>query len=245
MAEQYDFLKAILADPADDSVRLIYADHLEESGDAGRARLIRWQCKTGREIRLHPSRNRTGPRGWCFVERPPRWTRAVAASILPPPDRDGPVITRATVSRGFVEEVECVAAFWLARGAEILRSQPVTRVRLTTAPDIRIERRAVRREANPIRPTSERLVIEARVCWGDLKPLVERFTKPLSPSVSEAYLRRELEVLLDNFLALPGLLSRQNGWFPGVTFELPEPSYADEATEMTPGQWRHIVGDAP
>lgn len=43
-----DFLAAILADPADDTPRLIYADWLEEHGDAaGRAQaeLIRVQCR--------------------------------------------------------------------------------------------------------------------------------------------------------------------------------------------------------
>ena len=38
------FLRAILADPEDDTPRLVYADYLEEHGDPDRAEFIRVQC---------------------------------------------------------------------------------------------------------------------------------------------------------------------------------------------------------
>ncbi|HYT91148.1 MAG TPA: TIGR02996 domain-containing protein, partial [Gemmataceae bacterium] len=44
MSEERVFLQAIREDPEDDSVRLIYADWLEEQGHAARAELIRVQC---------------------------------------------------------------------------------------------------------------------------------------------------------------------------------------------------------
>ena len=39
------FLRAIIADPADDLPRLVYADWLDENGDPDRAEFIRVQCE--------------------------------------------------------------------------------------------------------------------------------------------------------------------------------------------------------
>jgi uncharacterized protein (TIGR02996 family) len=55
MAHNEAFLKAILADPEDDTVRLIYADWLEEYGELDRAEFIRLQCEAAR---LPPSDRR-------------------------------------------------------------------------------------------------------------------------------------------------------------------------------------------
>src|SRR3954451_479919 len=46
------FLRAIAAEPYDDTHRLVYADWLEDHGDAARAELIRVQCE------LEPIRDR-------------------------------------------------------------------------------------------------------------------------------------------------------------------------------------------
>jgi uncharacterized protein (TIGR02996 family) len=43
--ERQRFIRAIEAEPDDDAVRLVYADWLEENGDADRARFIRLQCE--------------------------------------------------------------------------------------------------------------------------------------------------------------------------------------------------------
>ena len=52
-----DFLQAILADPDDDTPRLIYADWLEEQGDP-RGEFIRVQCELAKE-REHKTRSST------------------------------------------------------------------------------------------------------------------------------------------------------------------------------------------
>src|SRR5436189_3592451 len=49
------FLQAIRDNPADDTVRLIYADWLEEHGDAARARFIRLQIDLDRRAPFDPS----------------------------------------------------------------------------------------------------------------------------------------------------------------------------------------------
>src|SRR5262249_20861921 len=48
MIENEALLSAISADPDDDSLRLVYADWLEEHGQPDRARLIRVQIETAR-----------------------------------------------------------------------------------------------------------------------------------------------------------------------------------------------------
>lgn len=45
MSESSHFLEQILAEPSEDAPRLVYADWLEEHGDADRAELIRLQCE--------------------------------------------------------------------------------------------------------------------------------------------------------------------------------------------------------
>jgi uncharacterized protein (TIGR02996 family) len=48
MTTDEDFLAAILANPADDHIRLFFADHLEETGREERAEFIRVQCELAR-----------------------------------------------------------------------------------------------------------------------------------------------------------------------------------------------------
>jgi uncharacterized protein (TIGR02996 family) len=44
MTEHDAFLQAIIESPDDDTLRLVFADWLEEHGDAARAELIQLQC---------------------------------------------------------------------------------------------------------------------------------------------------------------------------------------------------------
>ncbi|MGO9416385.1 MAG: TIGR02996 domain-containing protein [Syntrophobacteraceae bacterium] len=48
MLRDADFLQAIIASPADDAPRLVYADWLEEHGDLARTEFIRLQCELAR-----------------------------------------------------------------------------------------------------------------------------------------------------------------------------------------------------
>src|SRR5262245_28245352 len=48
MSEREAFLQAILDAPADDAPRLVYADWLEDRGEAAHAELIRVQCELAR-----------------------------------------------------------------------------------------------------------------------------------------------------------------------------------------------------
>src|SRR5262245_58229694 len=48
MSNQDELLRAVIANPADDIVRLVYADALEENGQTALAAFIRAQCERAR-----------------------------------------------------------------------------------------------------------------------------------------------------------------------------------------------------
>jgi len=64
MTERDAFLKAILADPDEDSHRLVYADWLTENGDADRGEFIRVQIELARRWPLAPP-------GTAYYDFPP------------------------------------------------------------------------------------------------------------------------------------------------------------------------------
>lgn len=141
------FVSAILADPNDDTVRLVAADFLEEHGDPDRAAFIRVQCEIARleregggwhEINGLRTKEHTylGPLShfrllWAaeacpelvVVKPPPR-----GASPLALPQVEG--ADRLVWRRGFVDEVRCPALEWLRHGAAVRRRQPVAGVLL-------------------------------------------------------------------------------------------------------------------
>jgi uncharacterized protein (TIGR02996 family) len=134
--EQQAFIETILAAPADDAPRLVYADWLEEHGDGARAEFIRVQCRVvGMEP---PSGSFTGEPGRAEFDRLRRREQElldahahVWLSDLPPGMR--PLLPDAvyrTFRRGFVESVTCTAAGWLAHGPAVVAAQPVARVAL-------------------------------------------------------------------------------------------------------------------
>lgn len=116
-------LAAILANPDDDTARLVYADWLQEHGDEDRAAFIRLQIE--RE-RLTPNVARFGSLAreerLLFARQKAEWQLPVRA-LMP----------SAVVQfrRGFIEEVTVQAAHFARNGAEALRLEPVRSVRVT------------------------------------------------------------------------------------------------------------------
>jgi uncharacterized protein (TIGR02996 family) len=138
-------LRAVLADPADDTVRLVYADWLEENGQPERAEFIRVQLELMK--RKGGGRwNRAGPGGWedctcgtCSLRR--RERELASSAVMWDADRANhaavPIQWPAPIQfrRGFVESITCTAADWLRHADAIQTCQPVTGVRLTTGID--------------------------------------------------------------------------------------------------------------
>jgi uncharacterized protein (TIGR02996 family) len=113
------FLQAILAAPDDDAPRLLFADWLEEYGDAERAEFIRIQIAlAGRSIALAPAELWSRQKE-LLMRRDEEWSapaRAVASSW--------------SYERGFIEEVEAEAGAFLDGADELFGWAPVQRVRL-------------------------------------------------------------------------------------------------------------------
>jgi uncharacterized protein (TIGR02996 family) len=143
------FVAAILADPADDTPRLVAADFLEENGEADRAAFIRVQIQLarleasglGKSLEADDLRKREralmGPLGvnlrlWgaaACEELVRLTTQTRTSSPLAHMHVEG--AERLTWRRGFVEAVQCPAAEWLRHGAAVRKRNPVREVWLT------------------------------------------------------------------------------------------------------------------
>lgn len=124
MSERDAFLAAVRANPADDTVRLVFADWLDDHGEPERAEFIRVQCE------LEPLREKLDDSRvqalWqredeLLAEHFPRWAGSVAdlGAIEP---QFGPVFVR-----GFPERVGVSINTLLKRGDEIIAACPTVR----------------------------------------------------------------------------------------------------------------------
>jgi uncharacterized protein (TIGR02996 family) len=114
------FVQAILDDPDDDSLRLIYADWLEERGDP-RGEFIRVQYALAGMDADDPRRPPLEARERALLKE----HGAVWAGPLPQ------LVKEYSFCRGFVGEVTLGAESFLERGAELFRLSPVQTVRLS------------------------------------------------------------------------------------------------------------------
>lgn len=140
------FIAAIIANPADDLPRLIFADWLDERGDP-RGEFIRVQCELAK-VKCSRSQGNDFPgrctdTSWCRYcpRRGPMicaamdllatyrllWTRDIPGP--PPHVRAG---HWTTFTRGFISSIFCTAENWLRHGDEIVKATPLERVTLTT-----------------------------------------------------------------------------------------------------------------
>ena len=112
-------MKAILAEPDEDTHRLVWADAWEEEGgDPARSAWVRRQCADSCqtiELRHNFAYYQSG---LGKVADCPAWAES------------------CVWSRGFISAVTCTAADWLAYADEILAAHPVREVTLTSLPEI-------------------------------------------------------------------------------------------------------------
>lgn len=117
-ADEHPFLDAVLASPAADAPRLVYADFLDETGnppDAARAELIRLQVALARLPADHPRRPELRERETELCDRHLRAWTAPLASL-------GAVFT---FRRGLPDAVTIDAATFLRRGEELFDNTQV------------------------------------------------------------------------------------------------------------------------
>ena len=137
-------LAEVLRVPAEDTPRLVYADWLQEQGERHlewMAVFIRAAIRNGDDDaqgEFQRTIEHTNPHdGAAAFGLPEGWDVTCYAKLHElrsiPAGRDRP---SALTRRGFVSEVTCSAADWLAHSTTILAAHPVARVTLTTIPKV-------------------------------------------------------------------------------------------------------------
>ncbi|MCE9567771.1 MAG: TIGR02996 domain-containing protein [Planctomycetes bacterium] len=119
-------LREIIASPGDDLLRLIYADWLDEAGEAERAALIRVQIalthKRTRDL-LTTEQQLLGPVGDRVWQRRREWALPASVQLRWPTDVGG-----WEWHRGFSEVWHCPLTLWELHGATLVAARPVRRV---------------------------------------------------------------------------------------------------------------------
>jgi len=139
--EQRSFINAIVANPADDAPRLVYADWLDENGQEDYAEFVRVQIQLSNLGEAEPNNKQiqrldeVGKLAWRQRELWGKITpisssaniylslgRQVHESHIAPGKCSG------LVRRGFIDGVRCTLADWMTQGPEIVREHPITQV---------------------------------------------------------------------------------------------------------------------
>lgn len=113
------FLQAILAEPDDDAVRLVYADWLEENGNANdraRAALIRAQCEV--EHAPRERRIRLNREAKAILNANPDWTEAIIKTGLG---------RKPLFRRGFLHHLTLGATEFIKIARKIFEAFPTVR----------------------------------------------------------------------------------------------------------------------
>lgn len=133
MSEERALLRAIVDAPDDDTVRLVYADWLQEHGRSERAEFIRIECEQAGlllDSELAPNRWDC-PRFWELEDRRRELYDRHAAEWFAPLQK----VHRGEFSthRGFPHQIALTARKFIDRGAELFRAAP-------TIDDVYLER---------------------------------------------------------------------------------------------------------
>lgn len=148
------FLAAIVANPDDDTARLVAADFLEENGDPDRAAFIRIQVQlarleaTGQGKSLEAGELRKKERAYLGPLSVYRslWAAEACPELVRMTSRGGgrDALEAMRVEgadalvwrRGFVDAVTCPAEEWLHHGAAVQKRNPIRSVRLTRCDEL-------------------------------------------------------------------------------------------------------------
>jgi uncharacterized protein (TIGR02996 family) len=133
------FLAAILAEPADDTARLVYADYLDEHDDPVRAAVVRAGVADPREEFVFlPYALVDRSEYWVCKELWKKWPAGGQTRLrdeLPKPS-ELPWLVSLAYRRGFVDLVRLPWEAWRERADWLRKTWPLTRVDLTTEPDL-------------------------------------------------------------------------------------------------------------
>ncbi len=126
MSTETDLLRAIRDNPDEDTPRLMFADHLDEEGNAPRAEFIRVQVERARLSDHDPARRALEDREHeLLAEHECSWLGVA------PDDMDE--LTEWEFDRGFVNEVAASPVFMNGPGSDLCAAHPVRRWRVMSA----------------------------------------------------------------------------------------------------------------
>ncbi|MCI0462297.1 MAG: TIGR02996 domain-containing protein [Gemmataceae bacterium] len=129
MKQEEALLRAVLEDPDDEGVRLVYADWLEEHGEQARAEFIRVQVELAQLPPYDPPRFDLERRArQLLAGHEAEWAGALASMVM-----------RWEFRRGLVEKVHLEADRFLASSDTLFRLAPVRHVQFEGQPDWRPE----------------------------------------------------------------------------------------------------------
>jgi uncharacterized protein (TIGR02996 family) len=125
------FLQAIIANPDDDTPRLIYADWLDDHGDSARAEFIRMQIELAHLPETDPRSEALAKRAGVIEKAHARgWLRPLREALDQPRCRQ---LGRCIFGRGFLERVSITPrrAGFLTGAQDFLGRQPLRELLLT------------------------------------------------------------------------------------------------------------------
>jgi uncharacterized protein (TIGR02996 family) len=156
MTERDALLRAILCEPTDDTVRLVYADWLDENGEPERAEFVRVQVELAKLDCSEPDCERYADQKGCGCDECSRWRKnwsvkarqrelwAALSGTWERHQRLDPlaaiglfgenfhgVTPVGVVSRGFVSSLTCDQSLFLAHARDIFAAHPVLTVTLS------------------------------------------------------------------------------------------------------------------
>lgn len=129
MTEHDAFLRAICANPADDTPRLVFADWLADHGDPDRGEFIRLEIELARRDPEDEAAERRRP---ALFSRKAELLKANRQRWIEP---FLPAVGDVRFERGFVTELQVSADAFLAHGDRWMTLTPLTRVRFTAGRD--------------------------------------------------------------------------------------------------------------
>jgi uncharacterized protein (TIGR02996 family) len=133
MTNERALLAAIIANPDDDTVRLVYADFLEENGEGERAEFIRLQVELARGVKkLALRRDLERRQRGLLAKNRSRWI-APLKSALGPGRWQG-----REFRRGFVECFELPGKTAMSRGRKLAALTPVRELTVSPATDAQV-----------------------------------------------------------------------------------------------------------
>lgn len=138
MTDEEDLFQAVLADPDDETPRLIYADRLEELGDP-RAEFIRVQCELARLPAIDPYALELWAREQALLgAHRKRWNGAIHRRLASGPLRNQVGRRRRPIRgwayrRGFVEEAVLHARVLVDHPDDLFGIGPLRRLAITDA----------------------------------------------------------------------------------------------------------------